>query len=307
MEKNNKISKDLIGALVLTKDRKKMAEECIKKLLKIKKIKKIILVINGESTDNYPLSSKYEKNKKVIILELPKNFGSAGGYKEGLKKALKEKIAWLWLFDEDCEPLENSFDELIKAKEFLKRKKEKISYLSSSLKWLDGGNLPIKICLENPFWAEYLSNSLIEIKWSVFTGLFINMRILKEKDLPKKDLFIYSDDTIFTYNLSKKGRGFLVGKSKILHKDYSLKRRNYTPITSNKELLRRTGIYLRNSIYFSKILIKSKEKNDKKDAIRIFLGSLKNSFMAIINSRRFYYLPLILQFLIRGLFFNPKD
>jgi dTDP-4-dehydrorhamnose reductase len=293
-----------IGAVVVTRNRRAMVGECVSSLLKLSRLTKIIVIINGSEDDTYSTLSQL-KDKRLVLVRLSKNLGSAGGYKEGLRTALKLGLSYAWLFDDDCEPLENSLEELIVAKKVLEKDQVNVAYLSSSLKWLDDGCLPTMIAFDSLSWSKYLADSLLELKWSVFTGLLVNLKLTSLNDLPKKDIFLYSDDIIFTYGLSKKGKGFLVGKSKILHKDYAAKRRTYVSLGKDFKGMKGNALYLRNSIYFARVLFRSGE--DRKYGIRMFFGSIKNTLVAALFSSKFYYVPYLLWYFLKGMFFEPKD
>ena len=178
-----------IGAIILTMNRKEMVTECIKSLI-TEKLNNIIVVDNGSSDGTVQHLKSNFNNKKITIIPLKKNIGSSGGYNIGLKKAHKIGVKWVWIFDDDCEAIKGSLKNLKHIKKFLEKKGEKIGFIASKLNWIGGGAMPSKINLNSKKWADYLDYSLLRIKWSVYTGLFVNMDAVKKNGLPKKDFFL---------------------------------------------------------------------------------------------------------------------
>lgn len=52
-------------------------------------------------------------NGLVQIVRLPRNVGSAGGYKAGIEAAMRTKAAYFWLLDDDNVPEEDALQELL--------------------------------------------------------------------------------------------------------------------------------------------------------------------------------------------------
>ncbi len=282
-----------IVAVILTVNRVKYLGKCIESLLR-QKVDSIIVVENTSEHEIFKEIEEEYKNEKVFFIKNKKNLGSAGGYGRGIEKAYRMNADWVWIFDDDCEAKKNSLKELILAKEELERNKERIGFLTSLQIYLDGGMAPVTFNSKNPLWLRYFPKSIAELKWSVYTGTLINMKAVKKKGLPIKEMFLYEDDTEFTYRISQDYKGFLVGKSQILHKDYLSKRENFGPSTKN---LKRYRTYLRNKTYFMKILFKNK---DKQIAVIFFL-SILNSFFKDITK-----FPILLFSFFEGLFFHPR-
>lgn len=282
-----------IIAVVLTIGRLDDLDLCIKSLLN-QKINSIVVVENTFNHEIFKEIEKKFKKESVFFIKNKKNLGSAGGYGRGIKEACKMGADWVWMFDEDCEAKKNSFKELILAKKELEKNNEKIAFLTSLQVYLDGGMAPVTFNSKNPHWLRYFPKSIIELKWSVYTGTLINMEAVKEKGPPLKEFFLYEDDTEFTYRIAEDSKGFLVGKSKILHKDNLSERENFGPPTKDFKKYR---LYLRNKTYFMKTLFKKKEK---KQAI-IFLFSILYSFSKDISK-----FPNMVSSFFKGIFFNPK-
>jgi len=294
---------ELFGAVVLTMDKKDIAKECIKSLIK-QNLSKIIVIDNGSrdgtSKDLRFVFKKEIQNKKIKIITLNKNLGSAGGYSKGISESIKEGIDWIWLFDDDCEALPESLIKLKKAKSILEKKGEKISFLTSRQNLLDNGFFPVCINSKGSGYLKYLDKTLIELRWTVYTGTLLNANVVKRVGLPIEELFLYDDDTEFTYRLRKDHKGFLVGNSNILHKEYFFKRKNF--ISKDKKLIHRQKYAIRNGVFFSKILF---QKN-KIEGIVYLISIFKNIFINTFFSKNFLYSFKLLEYFLKGFIFNPK-
>jgi GT2 family glycosyltransferase len=291
-----------IGALVLTLNRKSTVKECINSLLK-QKIDLILVVDNGSSDGTSEMIKKEYSSKRVVLIRNEINLGSAGGYSTGIKEAYNHKIDWLWLFDDDCEALENSLKELKIAKEKLIKQKVDVGFLSSFINNLDEGTFPVDIRYDSEKWAKYYEDSILEVRWNVYTGMLLNMDAVREVGLPIKEFFLYADDDEFTYRITRKYKGFWVGKSHILHKDYFSKRKAYISADS-KKIFFKYKYFLRNSIYMARVFLKTKE--NKKLAFNRFVGVTKNILLPVFFSRNIIQTPSLVWWYFKGLFFNPK-
>ena len=68
-------------------------------------------------------------------------------------------------------------------------------------------------------WNVHLEESLVKVNSATFCSCFVSAEAVRTVGLPIKEYFIWGDDTEYTLRLSKYyGQGWLVGKSKVLHK-----------------------------------------------------------------------------------------
>ena len=132
-----------VATIVVTYNRKEMLKECIEALLKQTYKKQQIYIIDNASTDGTKdYIKKYIDNKKVFYYNTGKNSGGAGGFNYGVREALKNKVDYAWLMDDDSIAEDkNALKSLVDKATFLK---DDFSFLSSIVKWTDG-----KICQLN--------------------------------------------------------------------------------------------------------------------------------------------------------------
>jgi GT2 family glycosyltransferase len=101
---------------------------------------KVIVVGNNSSPESREKLKEYEKElgeQKIKVLYLDDNYGSAGGFKIGLKEAYNDQeCEFIWRLDDDNKPLEGSLKILLDFWSSLKieNKEEKIALLSYRFK-----------------------------------------------------------------------------------------------------------------------------------------------------------------------------
>ena len=215
-----------VTAVVVTYNRLALLKECVAALLKQDYEDLNILLVDNNSTDGtkeYIDEIKMRHANKVSALFLENNIGGSGGFYEGMKYAVRENADWLWLMDDDTLPEKDACTELCNATQIIKGK---IGFLSSNVYGMKNEcmNTPrMKIMQkgENGYadWNIYLSSSIVKVNSATFCACFVSSEAVKEIGLPVKEYFIWGDDTEYTLRLSRYyGQGWLVGKSKVLHK-----------------------------------------------------------------------------------------
>ena len=229
-----KISKTV--AVIVTYNRKKLLMECLDAILgQTVMVDKIVLIDNA-STDGTKecLEEKGYLGMEVVdYIQMPSNTGGAGGFYEGIKKAREEKCDWVWVMDDDTIPTPNCLEALLNAYNIIKDSgSEHIgetavepSFLASTVYGANGEfmNLPHINLKESDngyaYWYKLLSDGIVGIRDATFVSILINMKAIKKCGLPCRDYFIWGDDSEYTLRLSKYyGDGYLVGKSKAVHK-----------------------------------------------------------------------------------------
>ncbi len=211
-----------IAAVVVTYNRRTLLEGCLDALLRQDRPLDEILVIDNASTDDTAelLAKKY--NGKVTYVRLEENVGGAGGFYEGIRLAYEKGHAWIWVMDDDVEPLADALRVLAGSSAF---SDPSVGFLASLV--LDS-NLKAQISPYRRFnWLMAacpaidegsLDRPLVPIEAAGFLGGMIRREAIDTVGLPLKDLFIYWDDTEFIYRISRRFKVFLVPASKVVHR-----------------------------------------------------------------------------------------
>lgn len=191
-----------------------------------KEVDKIIIVDNCSNEKNKEGLRIIEKNSdKIEVIWLEENLGGAGGFYIGMEHALeKYDPNWYWIMDDDAYPTNNCLFELMKYKEKLKD----IGFLAPAIYGIDNKKYQMyhhKLLSKykvNDITAVDDYNSLKEItniEANAFVGPIFPRNVIKELGLPDKDLFIYGDDTEYTYRITRKYKGYLIKNAIINHQD----------------------------------------------------------------------------------------
>lgn len=191
-----------IGIVVVTYNRL----DCLKK--NIEALKNVIIpdnyntklyIINNSSTDGTKEWLDSLNNEKIEAITLDSNEGGAGGFHYGIKYAVDNDMDYIWGMDDDAYPTPNSLIEIIKIKEI---EGENSGYWSNCNKDIN------------------FEGSYKKVDHWMFVGFFISTSIIKKIGYPRKDFFIYHDDTEYSRRIIKNGNSiFKVKNSIINHKD----------------------------------------------------------------------------------------
>jgi GT2 family glycosyltransferase len=218
--------KDKVIAVVLTRNRKQLLSECISSLFSQSyKIDKLIIVDSASIDGTFEMvRDNFSKKKAIEYIRLVRNMGPAGGFNEGIKKAYELGADWIWLMDDDSEPDKNCLKEFMIAKDFLKKRGERIGFLASCVYNQKGRimNLP-KISTKlsetgEQIFPQYLDKGLVRIDNATFVSVLYSRDFVSRKGFPIKEMFIWGDDTEYSYRASSSYPCYLVGKSKAIHK-----------------------------------------------------------------------------------------
>lgn len=290
-----------IVAVVVTFNRKKLLRESIDALLHQSKDDFDIFIIDNASTDGtkeYILD--FLDNNRIEYMNTGANLGGAGGFQFGIKQALNNNYDYIWLMDDDTIPDEDCLEYLLNAKKMLNNE---FSFLSSYVYWVD--NSPCVMNFQRGFEYDWiksqsqLSEGIIPIKTGTFVSAFINKDTIKKVGLPIKEFFIWSDDTEYTYRLSREQPAYFVAKSKVLHKMSSNVGSDIVFCDENR--IDRYSLAVRNRFYIAK-------KYGIKSILTFHNQFLKN-FIRIIkkaDNLKIKRCKALIKGYIIGLFFHPK-
>lgn len=211
-----------IAAVVVTYNRRALLEGCLDALIRQERPLDEILVIDNASTDGTAevLSEKY--TGKVAHIRLEENVGGAGGFYEGIRLAYEKGHDWIWVMDDDVEPMAGALSALAESSAF---NDPRVGFLASLV--LDS-NLKAQVFPYRRFnWLMAacpavtegsLDQPLVPIEAAGFLGGMVRREAIDAVGLPVKDLFIYWDDTEFIYRISRRFKAYLVPASKVIHK-----------------------------------------------------------------------------------------
>ena len=252
-------------AVVVTYNRQVLLAECIEALRSQTRTIDKILVINNGSNDN---TENWLNHQKDIEFFTQNNIGSGGGFNKGIQLAYEKGYDWIWLMDDDGFPKEDALENLLedKGEKLCLRncavinKKDKKSFVwkTGNYSGIDEVNEPIIHNFAHPF-----------------NGTLLHKEIIKKVGLPKKELFIWGDETEYYHRIITKYKIPFYTKTNSIHyhpaSAYSYK--NDWDYNSNWKMY----YYVRNRFH----ILKTKFSKSPLVALIVYIGFLI-SFSGII-------------------------
>ncbi|MEP7229584.1 MAG: glycosyltransferase family 2 protein [Ginsengibacter sp.] len=268
-------------AVVVTYNRKKLLSECIDALRGQTRTVDHILVINNGSNDD---TENWLKQQKDIEFFTQSNIGSGGGFNTGIELANRKDFDWIWLMDDDGFPKEDALEKLLEndTEELCLRncavinKEDKKSFV-----WKTGNYLSI----------DEVKESVIKNVAHPFNGTLLHKKIIAKVGLPKKELFIWGDETEYYYRIIRKNKIPFYTKANSIHyhpaSAYSYK--NDWAFSSNWKMY----YYVRNRFF----ILKTKFSQSKFIALAmylVFLIAFAGAVVVFQKTNKFKKLSFIL-------------
>ncbi|MEO9021692.1 MAG: glycosyltransferase family 2 protein [Ginsengibacter sp.] len=194
-------------AVVVTYNRQILLSNCINALRnQTRRIDKI-LVINNGSNDS---TEEWLSQQEDVEFFTQKNIGSGGGFNTGIKLAYEKRYDWVWLMDDDGFPKEDALEILLEDSEeklclrncAVINKDDKKSFV-----WKTGNYSTI----------EEVTDPIIKNFAHPFNGTLLHKDIIEKVGLPKKELFIWGDETEYYHRIITKNKIPFYTKANSIH------------------------------------------------------------------------------------------
>ncbi len=293
-----------IVAIVVTYNRKELLSNCIDCVIKQTVGVTNILVIDNASTDGTEdlVVSRYGDDNRVIYVNTGTNLGGAGGFSYGINYAANLDCDYMWIMDDDTFPDQQALEELIKAADKLD---DKFGFLSSYVKWIDGGPCIMNLPRINSEWYrgdinKQFDNHMIMVESASFVSMFVKTETVKEVGLPIKEFFIWADDVEYALRLSKAYNSYFVYQSQVVH---AIKvNTGASIITEQDESRLDRYVYLYRNKYYIARHLSLKARLSYWVEIHSTVWKLIRS----TSAKKWKKIRLLYQGYMQGLFFNPK-
>ncbi len=201
-------AKDAVAAVVVTFNRKELLCECLDALLaQTFPVSRIVLVDNASTDGTYELLAEKGYLERGIFdyFRLPINSGGAGGFHEGVKRAYEAGFDWLWLMDDDVEPMPGALERMISYANVSQCIQGcKVYRDGQSEGWerwasFDESGRPTTS-------SETQNPDYIIAQTGCFEGMLIHRPIVSKIGFPDKRFFLKGDDLAYGYMASKHTR-----------------------------------------------------------------------------------------------------
>jgi rhamnopyranosyl-N-acetylglucosaminyl-diphospho-decaprenol beta-1,3/1,4-galactofuranosyltransferase len=170
---------------------------------------------------------------EVHYVRMPDNAGGAGGFAEGMVRAAGAGFDWLWLMDDDVLAAPDALDVLIRKKEDLEAARDSSFILNSLVLARDQSDsdalaFPLREVSANgsPRMGAFhwrlseVQNKVHEglYRWICpFNGTFVPARAVNEVGPPRREFFLYGDETDFQFRAAQTFRLYTAVDSKVFH------------------------------------------------------------------------------------------
>jgi GT2 family glycosyltransferase len=213
-----------VAAVIVTYNRKQLLCECIDALLAQSPSLARIVLIDNASTDGTAdlLAEKgYLENGVLDYVRLPINSGGAGGFHEGVKRAYEAGFEWLWIMDDDVEPLPNALMKMLSHADVSQCiqgcKVFKDGRSEDWERWANIDESGRRSASQEPLSLDYISAQI-----GCFEGMLIHRQIVSKIGFPDKRFFIGGDDVAYGYLAGKHTQVIYLREPCFLKKIYKL-------------------------------------------------------------------------------------
>ena len=220
-----------VTAVVVSYNRADLLRECLDGIAAQTWRPERVIVVDNASTDG---AAEVARTHRVgaEVIELPRNVGGAGGFCAGLAEAIArfggkaEAVAqshhYVWLMDDDTVPTPGALSELIDLTErAVTENRAMPAVLGSRAVWTDGR----EHLMNRPrprTWVRKGAKRVgdaYQARSMSFVSCLINAgAVLALGRLPRAAYFLWNDDFEFTTALLRRGVGYYVPSSEVVHK-----------------------------------------------------------------------------------------
>lgn len=211
-----------VVAAVVTYNRKQLLVECLEALLVQSRPLERIFVVDNASTDGTRemLAERgLLDHPKVDYERLEENTGSSGGFARAIDRARRGGCDWLWVMDDDAEPVPDALERLLVSPPAYDPGTaalcQAVHSPDGSLQLGARGHFkrrPVALAAD-----AYAGHP--ELGYSTFVGILVRGEVARATDPPRAEFFIWADDYEWCLRLRRHGKLVLVPESRILHKD----------------------------------------------------------------------------------------
>lgn len=262
-----------VFAVVVTYNRCELLKKVIHALREQTYTLDSIIIVNNGSADG---TDKWLSEQVGLTGITQENLGGSGGFWRGIKEAYQQGADYIWCMDDDVHPYPDCLEQYMKNMPVKGGILAPFRLLNGEKIVLGGECLHFNLnsifkSLKQDVTLKDIENSAntIRVESVAFEGPIISRNVVEAIGLPEKDLFIFWDDTEYSYRAFRNGFDVLYVKSARFFKE-----KLAGNSSQNKNIRSWKYPYLvRNEIYFIR-----KYAHNRKGTIRIILRSAEFVF-----------------------------
>ena len=212
-----------VVAIVTTYNRKALLVECVEAALAQTHPLQQLFIVDGASTDGTPELLRERgilDDERVVYHRLDANLGSSGGFAVAIDLARQAEADWIWMMDDDSEPVPDSLEVLLSSPPAQDPRViavcSKVVYPSGELDANQRGDFHRRLKPLAP--GEYREGHFPALGFLSFVGTIVRMDVARRVGLPKAEFFVWGDDVEYSLRLRREGEIRLVSASTMLHK-----------------------------------------------------------------------------------------
>ncbi|THU03711.1 glycosyltransferase [Lampropedia puyangensis] len=176
-----------------------------------------LLIVDNASTDGTHemlVAEGWLDRPGVELLALPENTGGAGGFAAGLKHAFDNGAEWVWMMDDDAEPLPDALAELMRVATDPTQVYGSLAVCGEETSWLTTLLAPSLGEVERPDVVPECA----AVQSLPFLGFLIHRDLVARIGFPDTGYFIAADDVEYCVRAQQAGASIVMaGKSRIEH------------------------------------------------------------------------------------------
>ncbi len=207
-----------VTAAVVTYNRKDLLVEGVDAILRQTHPVDRVYVIDNASTDG--TEELFRGRSDVEYVRLEGNLGGAGGFARAVEIARESGSDWIWLMDDDAEPVPDSLERLLAAPVAADPATvavcSKVEYASGGIDANQRGHFRRRLLPLAE--GEYRPGHYPSLGFLSFVGSLVRTEVALREALPRADFFVWGDDVEYSFRLRRHGEIRLVPESVILHK-----------------------------------------------------------------------------------------